>query len=484
MNEINLDNLIIGSGPGGAVVADELTSNNMECAIVEEGENLSKEYDLIDNNISGIGEELQNKWRNGGAQFTIGKHPISFSEACCYGGGSEINSGIYQEVSDPLIKNWEKKYKIDNFNPEIIKSLYTNIKSKINLTVENRNSGSPSKIIQDVSKSENWSIKDLPRISKRSENNPNDSRKLIRQSMTSTLLKKAEKRNLKIFSKIKIIKLIKKNKKIIKAIGKDKNNILYQFSAKNFFVCCGALQTPLLLKKSGIVYNIGKYFRLHPTLRLIVRFDKDINANDYPLPLYAITEFLPNIRLSGANFSLPILSSLIAEDWNNRSHILKDWKKTIILYVMIKPDGFGKILSLPLLNEPLVFYKLLNNDYRNLSYGLQKYIKALFKIGAKEIIPCISNYKSINSDSNLEHLKYEYLKNSNLNLMSIHLFGSCIPGNNLDYCATDSFGKVYKYDNLFICDASQIPEAIGVNPQATVMAMSLRNIRNFFKNKN
>ena len=68
--------------------------------------------------------------------------------------------------------------------------------------------------------------------------------------------------------------------------------------------------------------------------------------------------------------------------------------------------------------------------------------------------------------------------------MSIHLFGSCIPGNNLDYCATDSFGKVYKYDNLYICDASQIPEAIGVNPQATVMAMSLRNIRNFFINKN
>ena len=107
-----------------------------------------------------------------------GKHLYLF-QACCYGGGSEINSGIYQEVSDPLIKNWEKKYKIDNFNPEIIKSLYTNIKSKINLTVENRNSGSPSKIIQDVSKSENWSIKDLPRISKRSENNPNDSRKLI-----------------------------------------------------------------------------------------------------------------------------------------------------------------------------------------------------------------------------------------------------------------------------------------------------------------
>ena len=66
--------------------------------------------------------------------------------------------------------------------------------------------------------------------------------------------------------------------------------------------------------------------------------------------------------------------------------------------------------------------------------------------------------------------------------MSIHLFGSCIPGNNLNYCSTNSFGQLYNFNNLYVCDSSQIPEAIGVNPQATVMALALRNVRHFLKN--
>ena len=121
MNEIEIKNLIIGSGPGGAIVANELTLNKHECGIVEEGDDLSVEDDLIDNNIFKIGDELKNKWRNGGAQFAFGKHPISFSEACCYGGGSEINSGIYQEASSEVLNKWAIKYDIKDL--DIIENL-------------------------------------------------------------------------------------------------------------------------------------------------------------------------------------------------------------------------------------------------------------------------------------------------------------------------------------------------------------------------
>jgi choline dehydrogenase-like flavoprotein len=41
-------------------------------------------------------------------------------------------------------------------------------------------------------------------------------------------------------------------------------------------------------------------------------------------------------------------------------------------------------------------------------------------------------------------------------------------------CAADSFGRVHGMDNLYIADAGVIPEAPGVNPQATAMALSHR----------
>ena len=40
---------------------------------------------------------------------------------------------------------------------------------------------------------------------------------------------------------------------------------------------------------------------------------------------------------------------------------------------------------------------------------------------------------------------------------------------------TDSFGKVWGHDNLYVCDASLHPTNGGYNPVLTVMALAFRN---------
>jgi choline dehydrogenase-like flavoprotein len=58
-------------------------------------------------------------------------------------------------------------------------------------------------------------------------------------------------------------------------------------------------------------------------------------------------------------------------------------------------------------------------------------------------------------------------------------------GENRNLCAADSFGRVHGFDNLYIADASLIPDSPGVNPQGTTMALALRNAYEFIqKNKN
>ena len=41
--------------------------------------------------------------------------------------------------------------------------------------------------------------------------------------------------------------------------------------------------------------------------------------------------------------------------------------------------------------------------------------------------------------------------------------------------AADSFGLVHGADNVYVNDASLLPDAPGVNPQASVMAIAVRN---------
>ncbi|MEO7397875.1 MAG: GMC oxidoreductase, partial [Ilumatobacteraceae bacterium] len=46
-------------------------------------------------------------------------------------------------------------------------------------------------------------------------------------------------------------------------------------------------------------------------------------------------------------------------------------------------------------------------------------------------------------------------------------------------CAADSFGRMRGMKNVWVNDASLLPEAPGVNPQGTVMAFAVRNARYF-----
>jgi choline dehydrogenase-like flavoprotein len=46
-------------------------------------------------------------------------------------------------------------------------------------------------------------------------------------------------------------------------------------------------------------------------------------------------------------------------------------------------------------------------------------------------------------------------------------------------CGANSFGRVHGCENVLVNDASLLPTAPGVNPQASVMAFAIRNARHF-----
>ena len=63
--------------------------------------------------------------------------------------------------------------------------------------------------------------------------------------------------------------------------------------------------------------------------------------------------------------------------------------------------------------------------------------------------------------------------------MTVHLTSSVRMGENRAATGADSFGRVWGYSNLRVNDASLLPDAPGVNPQAAIMAISLRNADHF-----
>ncbi|MFM8973719.1 MAG: GMC oxidoreductase, partial [Actinomycetota bacterium] len=54
-------------------------------------------------------------------------------------------------------------------------------------------------------------------------------------------------------------------------------------------------------------------------------------------------------------------------------------------------------------------------------------------------------------------------------------------GEDPNRCGADSHGRIHGTTNVRVNDASLLPTAPGVNPQATVMAIAIRNVRRFIE---
>lgn len=145
---------------------------------------------------------------------------------------------------------------------------------------------------------------------------------------------------------------------------------------------------------------------------------------------------------------------------------------------MITSEGRGSIRTLPHFRDPLVRYALTETDRRNLADGLRKLAQALFSSGATQLFPSLMRGPVLRGDGCLSKIP-DVLPDGLANLMTIHLFSSCPMGENKSVCATDSFGRVHGFKNLFVNDASLLCTAPGVNPQGSIMAIARRNTLKF-----
>ena len=74
---------------------------------------------------------------------------------------------------------------------------------------------------------------------------------------------------------------------------------------------------------------------------------------------------------------------------------------------------------------------------------------------------------------------WDALTRNRANLMTVHLTSTVRIGEDRSRTGADSFGRVWGFDNLRVSDASLVPDAPGVNPQGTIMAIAARNSDQF-----
>lgn len=466
---IDAENVVIGSGPGGALTACLLAEAGKRVLLVEEGPLFSqascKQFSL---------EEMVTKYRHGGITFAAGRPNISYVEGRCVGGGSEINACLYHRTPEEVLSEWRDKYLVASLNAKDLESFFEANERELRVTYFPEDLSPAALKLREGASCLGWEAIEVPHLL----NVQNDSTIILRQSMTETFLPRFMAASGNLLANTRAIRIEEKFGKSVWQITAElgaKRRIF--INAKNIFLAAGAIQTPALLRRSGITQNIGNSLRLHPTIKVVAEFSEAVNGKNHWVSRVQVKKFSPRYSFGSSLSSLPYMATALLNYPGQLQEIENNWQRMTIYYVMIT-GGAGIVRCPPLFSAPFVRYQVGIEGLRALSEGLKQLCRLLLAAGAKALYPTLTGIPAIKALSDIEYIP-EPLNANNSSLVSVHLMGTCPMGEDRAKSAVDSFGKVHGRRGLFINDSSIFCGAVGVNPQGTLMALARRNVAHF-----
>ncbi len=467
--------LVIGSGPGGALTACLLAEAGRDVLLLEEGPCLP-----LDSCAPFSIQELAQKYRNGGQTVALGRMPIAYAEGCCVGGGSEINSGLYHRTPPEILEQWQREFQLQAASEADLRPHFEAIEQELLPQTEPGAVVAAGAKLREGAVRLGWKAVSVPRWVQ-FEPAAEAPRLAVgrRRSMSETFLPRFLRAGGRLLADTRVLRLRRDGSLWrVEAVRSDGRRL--RALAEVVFVCAGAIQTPALLRRSGITGNIGNSLQVHPTAKIIARFPEEVNMPGMGVPAEQVREFAPGLSFGCSISSPPFLALGLTDHPELSPQILQSWRRCAVYYAMIRPEGRGRVRSLPGYRDPLVRYELTEADRRELAEGLRRLGRLLLAAGATELFPNLGGGPVWRSEADLS--AWDGLRaKDRARLMTIHLFASCPSGEVRHKCATDSFGRVHGVPNLWINDASLLPGAPGVNPQGTIMALARRNVCAFLE---
>jgi len=465
---ITADVLVIGSGAGGAPTAALLAEAGHDVLIVEEGEHV-RQGEVVPFSL----EQMERQYRAGGVTAAIGRPSIAYTEACCVGGGTEINSGLYRRPPEEVLDRWRRDHRIADFAADELYAICDEVERDLSVQLLPGPPIGASDALRRGAERLGWSHDEIPRWMVYPSSRPDGAR---RQSMTETYLPRALAAGARLLAGQRVERLTTNGTMATGAIVAGADGRPRTLHARAVFVCGGAIQTPALLQRSGWRRHVGASLAVHPTVKLAARFADELNVPD-EVPVHQVKEFAPDLSFGGSASSPGLIALALSDDWRRFGAAIEDWRRIAVYYAAITSEGRGRVTAIPGLRDPLVTYRLTRRDRVLLGRGLARLALVLLEAGADEVYPSYRGAPVVRERRDLAALQGTFAA-TRASVMTVHLC-STVPMGDGPRSATDAHGLLRGTDNVFVNDASLLPDAPGVNPQATVMAVAIRNVRRF-----
>lgn len=472
------DCVVVGSGAGGSVAAAELVQAGLRVVVMEEGELLSTDHFRSEK----PSELIPRLYRNSGAIPFLGRPIVGFSEGRCVGGGTVVNGGIFSRAPAEILDHWSKNLGLDLFRRPQFEKLYEEIEERLGVVSEEIGEGNEdSKILREVAwrKSLKWVQSKRNVINCRNSNRcPTGCPTGAKRSVLQNYLLDATENGAEVFSQLRCTKILKNRSEKYRVLAKDRDGSVVEIVCRYVFLAAGVTQTPFLLRRSGLSRVAGRTLRYHTPLKLVTKFDREVNAGNGTSSRGYIEGKFQSI--AATNFRAEYVAlSLNSLGRDNLNSALQSLDRMAIYMALVRTDSVARLRA-SFLSQPIFTHRFSSEDRFLLCRALEEACAVLFDAGAVEIIMPLRGSKPVTSMVELRH-ELQAFKIKNLEILTVHGMSSCAMGVSPKLSTVNQRGQVWEHEGLYVVDASVLPGSIGLGPQATIMAASLCITRGFLR---
>lgn len=500
---IQCDVVVVGSGSGGGVVAGVLASAGYKVLVLEKGEYYAR------SNLSLLEGPTLDKMYEGAGMLTTRDNGVMVLAGSTVGGGSTINWSASIRPPEHVTREWAHVHELEIFESPLFKEALDVVCQKMEVQNEiTTEEGLNNMVLRKGCLELGYPIKDIPR------NAPPDhycgwcslgckdgKKKGVSENWLKDLV---DSGNGLILTGCEVVKVLKKRKKNGKGRGEIATGVIfnqdgelepYFVEAKATIISCGALNTPPLLKRSGLKNpNIGKNLHLHPVVMAWGYFPEGeiIGGRSYEggimTTMSTVVEYPPTNKFGGSDYKAIIQTPSLhpglfagVMSWTSGPEFkrrMARFSRTAHIFTLVRDVGSGTIVSSP--NPFDVTYKVDPTDEAALQKGVERMLRILAAAGAEEVGTHQFDGTSINvkkaSCNEFERFvkreSSKAIKAQTTTIGSAHQMGSCRMGADPKKSVVDQRGETWEVEGLYLADSSVFPTALGVNPMVTIQAIA------------
>jgi len=251
-------------------------------------------------------------------------------------------------------------------------------------------------------------------------------------------------------------------------------------NARIVVLSAGSIASSYLLLKNSIAQGkAGVGLALHPSPFVLGDFKFEVRGNQGIPMAYTLHEFGVTNGVQDGGFLVegiyvpPLQFSLLMSGTGvEMGELMKRYNNFAMAGVLVRDESNGTI-SLTEGGFAKVSYSPSTRTLSDIAKGAQLIANMWFSLGATRVVTSHMSKTILTSKDEIPGL-VDAIENDPQHLLlgSAHPQGGNRMGSDPDTCVVDSNCQVYGFKNLFVCDASVFPTAVGVNPQLTVMSLA------------